>query len=260
MSGGDALDPVTMAYLLRFPADAAKVLGADDARCLALCRALAPEVAAPLVGHLAEAARQRLLGNIDDDLLLRWLNVPGCPAALVASLERGRRVTLAELAMARGERVGSLHHPPDTAGGLAERPRMSANSDETCQALRDRLTHAGDRDPLIHVCDPAGGYLGVLGIAGLLADGQERVGDFVMPHGAVPASTPLGALAGPNLWQGERELAVVDGRGQLVGVLSRDAIGGRLAARNQEGIVEETLDRFITAGSELTRRLLAAER
>lgn len=210
---------------------------------------LAPEAAAELIEEAPAGLAAAMMKDLDSSVAAKIMEElqSDTQADIVNEIKKeDAEAILSEMEPASAAEVRKLsQYDPDTAGGLMELEAFTFLPDDTVGAVLKRLV-AGDEEFERHrgqhpyILDEEGRLVGVVSLRGLLRSRRAvRLADIMSPAISVPPEMKqdlLVTLFDENPFLG---VPVVDGRGVLLGIVSRL----ELAEAQLERAEQESLSR-----------------
>ncbi len=238
---------MSLAYVDRHPADAARVLGhltPEDAT--AFLAVLPKRLGAPLLTHLLPTFAARcieLLDGVDAAGLLRELDVQSVTAILRYLNESTSAKIIEQLPTTTAVALRMLlAYPEDTAGAWINPGSISIDNDATIGEALDRMRRSRESGaPYVYVVDESHRLLGIARVADLLrASRNARVGQIARStrHNVSARSSLTAALEHVG-WREFHALPVIERSGRFLGALEyptlRRALEHARALDNRRG-------------------------
>lgn len=247
----EVIDPLSADFARRFPDSFARVLAHAGDEADAVVRALPASTAAAVVTRLPAPRIEAMLagGGHEPE---RWLAEASFEdaVALLSRMPRESRLTLVNSLRDRERRQQLLRHqqyPAHSVGALVGDIPQRLSIDSPIAEILLELREIGGSVPVpLVVVDHQGRYQGVLNTWRLLSRDRPTgtVATYVDRVSPLSPETSIANAAENQQWDQLGWLPVVDGRGRVLGAVSRAAIlkAARLQAGGALGAGDLTLE------------------
>lgn len=232
-------NPLKLAFVREHPSELAAFLARQGVDAiLQAMEGLQPGDAAALAASLPHARAVQVLAAHDDKTLAHWVDEAGVDHALsvLLHLDAPQRTRVLDQLSSRSRRRRFrrlVTYPAASVGAQVDPSAIALDVNMPLTEAVDLLrAEPPEANRSVWLVDEAGHYAGLLDLGQALVarSGRLKLREVLMELRPVRADMSLGQANRLNEWLEQPELAVVDHRGHMLGVLSHARLLSALAA------------------------------